>query len=173
LDISQSQVRGSPLVTYSRSIAHHLLPIYKCAHRSLRPFLPSLLPHSTTTGLFQSSQHSLPRYPCVRICCHATRLATCFPHVLALQGVPSTHFYMKRTHRLTAIYGQRSSLPASNAIGQLLATLRSAGVLPSFVRPVSSLRQIPFFSSDCKLTPVSLTGHLKTFNVTFIDKRQA
>ncbi len=133
---SQSQVRGSPL---SLERSHHLLPINAltdfCAPSYPAYYLfPRLRAYSKTLNtLFQDtpvleSAATQRDWPCVSHTCW--RYKACMPK----RSVRSTHFYMKRTHRLTAIYGQRSSLPASNAIGQLLATSRSAGVLPSFVR---------------------------------------
>jgi Dor1-like family/Galactose oxidase, central domain len=78
---------------------------------------------------------------------HAARLATRFPHVQAVQDV-----HAEANGAICAL------------LGQLLATLRAPGKLPSLFRAVSFLRRICVFP-ERELALAFLTGHLEALNV--------
>jgi hypothetical protein len=78
---------------------------------------------------------------------HAARLAACFPHVQAVQDVHAEANGAIRT-----------------LLGQLLATLRAPGKLPSLFRAVSFLRRMRVFP-ERELALAFLTGRLEALNV--------
>ena len=78
---------------------------------------------------------------------HAARLATRFPLMQAVQ-----HVHAKANGAIRAL------------LGQLLATLRAPGKLPSLFRAVSFLCRIRVFP-ECELALAFLTGRLEALNV--------